>query len=219
MWATAAAWPAARAAATDASAPACSASRAAAWAAKAALRHAVIGSAPCSHARSDWIAVRGRVSPGRCFSKMVNARSAHAAAQCASALWAAGSGLGPLFRGLVTAPYSHELTQTKCRRGGVLPTGNLITHTGRCPALTESYCAATALEQESPFHATGRTTNLAPTLEQLAQLAPATLVLMDGASSQVTAPVSCGAWPTAMRRGPANRTTAARHCGNSRHCS
>jgi flavorubredoxin len=60
--------------------------------------------------------------------------------------------------------------------------GDLLTHTGRCPALTESDCVAPALEAESLFHATGLTTNLAPTLEQLAQLAPTTLALMHGAS-------------------------------------
>jgi hypothetical protein len=38
------------------------------------------------------------------------------------------------------------------------------------------------LEAESLFHATGMTTNLAPTLEQLAQLTPTTLALMHGAS-------------------------------------
>jgi flavorubredoxin len=60
--------------------------------------------------------------------------------------------------------------------------GDLLTHTGRCPELTESDCVAPALEAESLFHATGLTTNLAPTLEQLAQLAPTTLALMHGAS-------------------------------------
>jgi flavorubredoxin len=60
--------------------------------------------------------------------------------------------------------------------------GDLLTHTGRCPALTESDCVAPALDAESLFHATGLTTNLAPTLEQLAQLAPTTLALMHGAS-------------------------------------
>jgi hypothetical protein len=49
-----------------------------------------------------------------------------------------------------------------------LPTG------GRCPALTESDCVAPELEAESLFHATGLTTNLVPTQEQLA--------LMHGAS-------------------------------------
>jgi flavorubredoxin len=60
--------------------------------------------------------------------------------------------------------------------------GDLLTHTGQCPALTESDCVAPALEAESLFHATGLTTNLAPTLEQLAQLTPTTLALMHGAS-------------------------------------
>ena len=60
--------------------------------------------------------------------------------------------------------------------------GDLLTHTGQCSALTESDCVAPALEAEALFHATGLTTNLAPTLEQLAQLAPRTLALMHGAS-------------------------------------
>jgi len=55
-------------------------------------------------------------------------------------------------------------------------------HTGQCPALTESDCIAPALEAEELFHATGLTTNLVPTLEQLAQLTPTTLALMHGAS-------------------------------------
>ncbi|MFZ1163416.1 MBL fold metallo-hydrolase [Mycobacterium sp.] len=63
-----------------------------------------------------------------------------------------------------------------------LMAGDLLTHTGRCPALTESDCVAPALEAEGLFHATGLSTNLAPTLEQLAQLAPRTLALMHGAS-------------------------------------
>jgi hypothetical protein len=62
------------------------------------------------------------------------------------------------------------------------PGGDLLTHTGQCPALTESDCVAPALEAELLFHATGLTTNLAPTLEQLAQLEPSTLALMHGAS-------------------------------------
>ncbi len=59
---------------------------------------------------------------------------------------------------------------------------DLLTHVGQCPALTESDCVAPALEAESVFQATGRTTNLAPTLERLAQLQPTTLALMHGAS-------------------------------------
>jgi flavorubredoxin len=60
--------------------------------------------------------------------------------------------------------------------------GDLLTHTGQCRALTDSDCVAPALEAESLFHATGLTTNLAPILEQLAQLEPSTLALMHGAS-------------------------------------
>jgi flavorubredoxin len=60
--------------------------------------------------------------------------------------------------------------------------GDLLTHAGQCPALTESDCVAPALEAEQLFHATGLTTNLAPTLEQLARLTPSTLALMHGAS-------------------------------------
>src|ERR1700730_15227545 len=60
--------------------------------------------------------------------------------------------------------------------------GDLFTHTGQCPALTESDCIAPALEAEELFHATWLITNLAPTLEQLAQLTPTTLALMHGAS-------------------------------------
>ena len=60
--------------------------------------------------------------------------------------------------------------------------GDLFTHTGRCPALTESDCVAPALEAEELFHATGLNTNLAPTLERLAELEPTTLALMHGAS-------------------------------------
>lgn len=60
--------------------------------------------------------------------------------------------------------------------------GDLFTHTGRCPALTESDCVAPALEAEGLFHATGLTTNLAPTLAQLAELNPTTLAIMHGSS-------------------------------------
>ncbi|QUR69542.1 MBL fold metallo-hydrolase [Mycobacterium spongiae] len=60
--------------------------------------------------------------------------------------------------------------------------GDLLAHTGQCQPVTESDCVAPALEAESLFHATGLTTNLAPTLERLAQLQPTTLALMHGAS-------------------------------------
>jgi flavorubredoxin len=60
--------------------------------------------------------------------------------------------------------------------------GDILTHIGECPAITESDCVAPALEAEGIFHATGLTTNLRPTLEQLAELAPTTLAIMHGSS-------------------------------------
>lgn len=60
--------------------------------------------------------------------------------------------------------------------------GDLFTHTGQVPALTESDCVAPALAAEGLFHATGLTTTLAPTLEQLAALEPATLAIIHGSS-------------------------------------
>ena len=60
--------------------------------------------------------------------------------------------------------------------------GDLFTHVGKCRALTESDCVAPALEAEQFFHATGLTTNLAPTLEALADLKPTTLAIMHGSS-------------------------------------
>ncbi|HZA09014.1 MBL fold metallo-hydrolase [Mycobacterium sp.] len=60
--------------------------------------------------------------------------------------------------------------------------GDLLTHAGKCPALTESDCVAPAIEAENLFHATGLTPQLGPTLEQLARLNPTTLAIMHGAS-------------------------------------
>jgi flavorubredoxin len=60
--------------------------------------------------------------------------------------------------------------------------GDLFTHVGACPALTESDIVGPALEAEELFHATGLTTTLRPTLEQLAELNPTTLALMHGSS-------------------------------------
>ena len=60
--------------------------------------------------------------------------------------------------------------------------GDLFTHVGQCPALTDADVVAPALDAEGFFHATGLNTNLAPTLERLAQLNPTTLAVMHGAS-------------------------------------
>ena len=60
--------------------------------------------------------------------------------------------------------------------------GDLFTHVGMCPPLTESDCVTPALEAESIFHGTGLTTALEPTLNQLADLNPKTLAIMHGSS-------------------------------------
>lgn len=60
--------------------------------------------------------------------------------------------------------------------------GDLLTHVGRCPALTESDVVEPALAAEGFFHATGLTTNLQPILAQLIDLNPTTLALMHGSS-------------------------------------
>jgi flavorubredoxin len=60
--------------------------------------------------------------------------------------------------------------------------GDLMAQAGNPAALTESDCVAPALEAETFFHATGLTTNLQPTLEQLAALNPTTLAIMHGSS-------------------------------------
>lgn len=60
--------------------------------------------------------------------------------------------------------------------------GDLLTQAGNPSALTESDVVEPAMAAESLFHATGLTTMLAPTLEQLAALNPKTLAIMHGAS-------------------------------------
>ncbi|MEA2703881.1 MAG: hypothetical protein QOD63_1826 [Actinomycetota bacterium] len=60
--------------------------------------------------------------------------------------------------------------------------GDLFTHVGQCPAITDTDVVEPAIAAEGFFHATGLTSNLAPTLEQLAALNPTTLAIMHGAS-------------------------------------
>jgi flavorubredoxin len=60
--------------------------------------------------------------------------------------------------------------------------GDLFTHVGQCPAVTDTDVVEPAIEAEGFFHATGLTSNLAPTLEQLAALNPTTLAIMHGSS-------------------------------------
>src|SRR5689334_13871598 len=60
--------------------------------------------------------------------------------------------------------------------------GDLMAQAGNPAPLTESDCVAPAIEAENFFHATGLTTNLQPTLQQLAALQPTTLAVMHGSS-------------------------------------
>ena len=60
--------------------------------------------------------------------------------------------------------------------------GDLFTHVGKCPAVTESDIVEPALQAEGFFHATGLTSGLDPTLRALADLNPTTLATMHGAS-------------------------------------
>jgi flavorubredoxin len=66
--------------------------------------------------------------------------------------------------------------------GSTLLAGDLFTHVGACPALTDNDIVGAALAAEEFFHATGLTTSLQPTLEQLAALNPTTLAIMHGSS-------------------------------------
>jgi flavorubredoxin len=60
--------------------------------------------------------------------------------------------------------------------------GDLFTHTGEGPALTESGVVEPALAAEELFHATALVPHLPATLHRLADLEPATLATMHGAS-------------------------------------
>ncbi|OBF28163.1 MBL fold metallo-hydrolase [Mycobacterium sp. ACS1612] len=60
--------------------------------------------------------------------------------------------------------------------------GDLMTQVGNPVPVTESDCVAPAIAAENIFHATGLTTNLQPTLHQLADLHPTTLAIMHGSS-------------------------------------
>lgn len=63
--------------------------------------------------------------------------------------------------------------------------GDLLTHTGDGPALTDGDVVGPALEAEALFHATALAPATAGTIRRLADLAPRTLALMHGSSTQV----------------------------------
>jgi flavorubredoxin len=60
--------------------------------------------------------------------------------------------------------------------------GDLFSHIGDVPPITENDIVAPALEAEAMFHSTSMSPNLVPTLEQLAGLNPTTLAVMHGSS-------------------------------------
>jgi flavorubredoxin len=60
--------------------------------------------------------------------------------------------------------------------------GDLFSHIGDVPPITENDIVAPALEAEAMFHSTSMSPNLVPTLEQLAGLSPTTLAVMHGSS-------------------------------------
>ncbi|HUZ12959.1 MAG TPA: MBL fold metallo-hydrolase [Caulobacteraceae bacterium] len=64
----------------------------------------------------------------------------------------------------------------------VLFCGDLLTHGGDGPAITESDVTEAACAMEDVFHAMTMAPNTAAAIERLAQLAPSTLALMHGSS-------------------------------------
>ena len=67
---------------------------------------------------------------------------------------------------------------------GTLFCGDLFTHTGDGPALTEGDIVGPALAAEDIFHATALSPATAPTIRGLATLEPQTLALMHGSSTR-----------------------------------
>jgi flavorubredoxin len=60
--------------------------------------------------------------------------------------------------------------------------GDLFTHLGNGPAITESDIVGPALAAEDIFYDTSLGPSIAPTVRRLADLAPSTLALMHGSS-------------------------------------
>jgi flavorubredoxin len=67
---------------------------------------------------------------------------------------------------------------------GTLFCGDLFTHAGDGPALSEADIVGPALAAEEFFHATALSSVTAPTIRRLATLEPRTLALMHGSSTQ-----------------------------------
>lgn len=65
---------------------------------------------------------------------------------------------------------------------GTLFCGDLFTHAGNGPALTQSDIVGPAMAGEDVFHATSLGPATAPTIRELARLAPSALAVMHGSS-------------------------------------
>ena len=68
------------------------------------------------------------------------------------------------------------------RDHGTLFGGDLLTHVGSGPAVTDNDLVGPALEAEAIFHATSLGPAVPATLERLAALEPTTLAVMHGSS-------------------------------------
>lgn len=66
---------------------------------------------------------------------------------------------------------------------GTLFCGDLFTHTGACPPLTDGDIVGPAVAAEHLFHATALTADTSATIRRLAALEPRTLALMHGSST------------------------------------
>jgi flavorubredoxin len=66
--------------------------------------------------------------------------------------------------------------------GGTLLCGDLLTHAGHGPAITDGDVVGPALAAEHMFHAMSMAPNTSATLERLAALRPKTLAIMHGSS-------------------------------------
>jgi hypothetical protein len=62
--------------------------------------------------------------------------------------------------------------------------GDLFTHTGDGPALTDNDIVGPAVDAEKLFRATALTVATAPTIRRLAELRPQLLALMHGSSTR-----------------------------------
>jgi len=79
-------------------------------------------------------------------------------------------------------PHGWEAGALHDETNSVLFCGDLLTHGGAGPALTEADVCGPACALEDAFHAMTMAPNTAPVLERLAALAPTTLAIMHGSS-------------------------------------